>query len=433
MDKYSVLQNITVLVVEDEKHALEELSNVLSLYCKKCYTASNGEEGLNSFKTHAPDIILTDIGMPKMSGIEMILEIRKINDKLPIIVSSIFNDTDIFLKCIEMHISSYVLKPINIKNLLKSLSVQAEAILKEQEMIAQRDLIQVVMNEIPTPVMVTGMDHDILYLNDAAKNKIDKPYKKDTKCYGLLYGNSSPCEEEGRKCPLDSIKEHGYSDPVQHSYIDKTNQVVYVEIKTKPLKDKDGNIYAFVELLNDVSKYHKENKKLEHLANHDLLTGLPNRVLLYDRIEHAIKRSDREGKNFALLFIDLDYFKDINDNHGHEVGDILLQKVTNRIKSSIRGVDTLARFGGDEFIVIIEDLSSKESCLKITQDIISSLNKAFRIGKKTLKIQCSIGIDMYETKSIKSKDALLNNADKAMYRAKDKGRNTFCFANEWDL
>lgn len=171
--------------------------------------------------------------------------------------------------------------------------------------------------------------------------------------------------------------------------------------------------------------YRKQSElKLTHLAKHDPLTNLANRTLFYDRLEQAILRNCRNEGLLALLFIDLDKFKCINDQFGHHVGDELLKQFSLRVKQHIRIHDTFARLSGDEFTIILEDCPSKEAVNKVTEDIKNAVAKPFYIENKKITVTCSIGVSLNNKEHISS-DALVFECDTAMYQAKENGRNNF--------
>jgi len=170
----------------------------------------------------------------------------------------------------------------------------------------------------------------------------------------------------------------------------------------------------------------RTNDKLLHFATHDVLTGLPNRALLAERIQHAIHVSKRSGLSFAVLFMDLDGFKAINDSLGHAVGDGLLIAVGQRIRACIRSEDMVSRIGGDEFVAVMGNLASPEVVENLAENILSVLRQDFRVDEATLRVTSSIGIAVYPN-SGDTVDALMKNADAAMYEAKQNGRNTYRF------
>lgn len=171
---------------------------------------------------------------------------------------------------------------------------------------------------------------------------------------------------------------------------------------------------------------HKQQKSLQQMAHHDALTGLPNRLLLADRLAQSIAKSDRNPTLHAVLFIDLDHFKQINDSLGHSVGDELLKAVSSRLLSCVRKEDTVARLGGDEFILLAENLEDADAIRKLAEKILASFNTPFEVGRRSLSVAASIGISIHPTDGDDT-ESLLRNADSAMYSAKNDGRNAYRF------
>ena len=185
--------------------------------------------------------------------------------------------------------------------------------------------------------------------------------------------------------------------------------------------DGDGRVVEYQSVGRDVTKRRELEERLEHQVLHDHLTGLPNRRLLVDRIEQALVRTgSRGGSRAAVLFMDLDNFKDVNDSLGHEAGDLLLTAVPQRIRTCLGPEDTLARFGGDEFVVLIEDLETPDDAPRVARRIAEAFESPFRLDGRDLYARTSIGIALGDA-STKSPEDLLRNADTAMYRAKEMG------------
>ncbi len=184
---------------------------------------------------------------------------------------------------------------------------------------------------------------------------------------------------------------------------------------------RDGHSFGRVWTFSDITERKSYEERLAHQAFHDGLTDLPNRTLFLDRVEHALTRLDRAGKSLAVLFIDLDRFKIINDTMGHEKGDTVLREFSRRLQAALRPGDTAARFGGDEFTLLLEDLSGLEDAKHVTERLIESLQAPFLFEGRELEITSSIGVAMSFSALDKAAD-LLRNADIAMYRAKNKGK-----------
>jgi diguanylate cyclase (GGDEF)-like protein len=171
-----------------------------------------------------------------------------------------------------------------------------------------------------------------------------------------------------------------------------------------------------------VRQIHRVGREREHLATHDALTGLPNRVLLLDRLDQAILRAKRYGNHVGLLFVDLDGFKAVNDRYGHQVGDELLKQISARLKQDIRAGDIVARLGGDEFIIGVLDASAAEQVIHVAEKILAAINDPVQIGEFTVSVSGSVGVCVYPEQSGDASD-LLKCADAAMYEAKEAGKN----------
>ncbi len=182
----------------------------------------------------------------------------------------------------------------------------------------------------------------------------------------------------------------------------------------------------YICVFTDITAQKSAEKELRYMANYDHLTGLPNRTLLLDRINHAIEYSARKGQSVALFFIDLDRFKQVNDSLGHKYGDMLLKEVTQRLINTLRVDDTIARIGGDEFVVLLESYSSNNQLSRIAQKIITAVELPMDMDGNVVSVGASIGIALFPEDS-KNSDELLRNADVAMYHAKQQGRNNFQF------
>ena len=201
---------------------------------------------------------------------------------------------------------------------------------------------------------------------------------------------------------------------------------VYPEwLSVSRIQNREGETCNYVGVFSDISSLKESERKLYHMAHHDPLTGLPNRLLMTARLEHAIGQAKRNPARLAVLFLDLDRFKNINDAYGHEIGDQLLVNVASRLKVRLREQDTIARLGGDEFVVILEQIQSADCAMTIASSFIESLSRPFNLVNNEVYATPSIGIAMYPEDGTES-DTLIKNADIAMYRAKEQGRHRYC-------
>lgn len=206
----------------------------------------------------------------------------------------------------------------------------------------------------------------------------------------------------------------------------KNGDVFPVWQSIRAIRNDAGEVSHYVSVFSDITSIKKSQEKIDYLAYHDPLTSLPNRLLFEDRLEHALKHAKREKRQVALLFIDLDRFKNINDGLGHPVGDGLLVETAKRLKATVRKEDTVARLGGDEFVVITERITRSEDVALLAQKLNEAFHESVRVDGHELLVTLSIGIGMYPSDG-ENILSLVKNTDAALYRAKYEGRNCFQF------
>jgi diguanylate cyclase (GGDEF)-like protein/PAS domain S-box-containing protein len=209
----------------------------------------------------------------------------------------------------------------------------------------------------------------------------------------------------------------------------KDNSAFLAEAITTALYDDKNNLRGFARVVRDVTERAEAEETIRHQALHDPLTGLPNRKALEERIEVLIKQANRHHSKIAVMFLDLDRFKNINDSLGHLIGDMLLKEVASRFRSIIRAEDTVARLGGDEFVITLSDIGHSGDVIKVAKKIIESMQVPMQIGQHSLRITSSIGVAIFPSDG-QDIYGLLKNADTALYRAKELGRNRYQFFNQ---
>jgi len=200
---------------------------------------------------------------------------------------------------------------------------------------------------------------------------------------------------------------------------------VYPEILSiDAVSDADGYIRHYVGAFSDISRIKEHEAELEHIANFDALTGLPNRRLLGDRMQQELGRTQRSGRSLAVCYVDLDGFKPVNDRFGHDAGDLLLIEIARRLKESARAGDTVSRLGGDEFVLLFSDLLQEEECFHALERVLNAVSQPFAIGLDSVSVSASIGVTLYPRDNADA-DTLLRHADQAMYQAKESGKRRF--------
>jgi diguanylate cyclase (GGDEF)-like protein/PAS domain S-box-containing protein len=204
----------------------------------------------------------------------------------------------------------------------------------------------------------------------------------------------------------------------------KDGSLFWERVHISPVLDDAGEIRHFLGIKEDITQYRLQDDKILHQAHYDFLTDLPNRFLALDRLEQLIKAAQREGQGVALLFLDMDDFKKINDSLGHETGDRLLKKAAERLRDAVRGQDTVARLGGDEFLVILGPLDGTGAASRVAETLLEAFRAPFLLDNRELVVTISVGVALYPQDGTGVSE-LLRNADLAMYQSKQRGRNTY--------
>ena len=237
----------------------------------------------------------------------------------------------------------------------------------------------------------------------------------------LLKSGRHSAEQYGAMWKALASKDHWYGEVWNR----RKNGEVYAEMLTiSAVRDAAGKTQNYVALFSDITPLKEHQQQLERIAHYDALTSLPNRVLLADRLKQAIAQTQRRAKTLSVVYIDLDGFKEVNDQHGHDVGDQLLIALAQRMKEALREGDTLARIGGDEFVAVLVDLEAARDCEPVLERLLEAAAAPVPVGEDVLRVSASIGVSSYGG-SGDDPDQLLRQADQAMYQAKQTGKNRY--------
>ncbi len=281
-------------------------------------------------------------------------------------------------------------------------------------------LAATVMDTVPSAIMVADHDANIRLINPAftaitgysaeealGRNpNILKSGKQSKEFYAEMWRS---IREEGR-----------WSGEIWNR---RKNGEIYPEwLIINTMRDDDGEVSYYVSTFLDITDQKKMEDQLRHNASHDALTGLPNRVLLYDRLDHSLSRARRNGFVVGVLFVDIDGFKPVNDTHGHDAGDALLQQIAVRLRGCGRDSDTVARVGGDEFVMVVES-NTERDVLAIAEKVLATMQRPFTLDAITCHIGASIGVSLFTGGEELESVTLLKQADTAMYEAKNGGKN----------
>ena len=350
--------------------------------------------------------------------------------------------------CYLAFLGSWVvpLVPSLVALLVSAIVIISDIAHSEEELKRSKEFLHHIINTIPDPIFVFDKNHHWIVLNEAYSRLLGRPLKE-------LIGKSARqvfSEHEATVFRQQDELVFKYGTEVEHEEEFTSSNGVTYQIATKRSLHKDaaGNLFLVgvirditqrktveeelrrttVNLSRSNAELRLSQDRLNHLANHDALTELPNRNLFDDRLHECLKWADANQQRVALMFLDLDGFKQINDTLGHGVGDILLQAVAKRLSGCLRTSDLVARLGGDEFVILLNAIPNVQDVAKIAEKILTTLSQAFSISNQTILVTTSIGISIFPQDS-KEANLLIQRADKAMYQAKELGKNQYRFAS----
>ncbi|MHB1053047.1 MAG: putative bifunctional diguanylate cyclase/phosphodiesterase [Thiobacillus sp.] len=387
-------------------------------------------DALERLRAGGIDAILVDMSLPDSRGIATFDQLFAAVPQTPILTLSAEEDEALAMEGVQRgsqgflskgHFGSYLV-PQSLRNIIQRKAV-------EETLYIEKARAEITLNSISDAVIGTDMEGNVDYLNLAAETMtgwekeeaLGHPISEVMK---IINGSTLKPQPNPVELVLQQNKPMGLAAGT--ILIRRDGNKVAIEDSTAPIHDSNGNISGAVIVFHDVTATQEMTVKMAHLAQHDFLTSLPNRVLLNDRIAQAIGLADRCDTTFAVLFLDLDNFKHINDSLGHAIGDKLLQSVAQRLVNCVRNSDTTSRQGGDEFVILVSVDRHAEDAALTAEKMLIALAVPHFIDGHELHVTTSIGISIYPADA-HNVEALIKNADTAMYQAKEKGRNNYQF------
>jgi diguanylate cyclase (GGDEF)-like protein/PAS domain S-box-containing protein len=301
--------------------------------------------------------------------------------------------------------------------------------LVEDALFFEKERASVTLNSIGDAVLCTDLDGKVSYLNAVAESMTGWPRaeasgKTLAEVFRIIDGATRGLARDPMKLAVELNKTVGLT--LNCLLVRRDGIEFAIEDSAAPIHDKTGRIVGAVIVFHDVSAARATARQITHSAQHDVLTNLPNRLLLNDRLVQSLSLAERQEHLLAVAFLDLDRFKYVNDSLGHAAGDLLLQSVAQRLQDGLRACDTISRQGGDEFVILLPGLACPEDAGAIARKLLGLLNAPHVIEGQTLHINGSIGISLYPSDGSDG-ETLIKNADMAMYCAKERGRNNFQF------
>jgi diguanylate cyclase (GGDEF)-like protein/PAS domain S-box-containing protein len=387
-------------------------------------------QGLKVLSKMGIAAVLLDLSLPDSEGVETFDKLFAASPDVPILILAGNGTEGLAKEAVSRGAKDYLVAAhLDTYSLQRALRNAVERSSIEDALYAEKERAVVTLNSIGDAVLCTNISGRITYLNAVAEEMTGWP---------LIEAIGKPLAEVFRI--IDEATRQTARDPMQmaveqNKTVGLTANCVLIrrdgfesaiEDSAAPIHDRSGRVIGAVIVFHDVSAARAMALEMTHTAHHDVVTGLPNRLLLNDRITQSISLALRQNRPIAVLFIDLDHFKNINDSLGHAAGDELLRSVSKRLMSCGRASDTVSRQGGDEFAILLPEITHAQDAATCAAKIILALNAPHFIGTRTLHIGASIGISLYP-KDGEDAETLIKNADTAMYHAKEHGRGNFQF------
>jgi diguanylate cyclase (GGDEF)-like protein/PAS domain S-box-containing protein len=437
----ALLANIQLLIVDDDIHLAESTRRLLSAYSQQITVVHSGHHATQKVAQQRFDLVLLDLNLPNIGGLDILAVLRKKQPDCLVIVISGDDHIDSAIQALRLGAHDFLRKPCEPQLLIKTV---LNACLQRKLQKENEGLTRKIRRSAEWHRFLVHISPDIIYTLDGQnkftfistavrtilgyepKQLVGHPFQRivhddDTEMVNSLLSRHPVSNLELRLKAYDALPRDGETPPAHEIHAELSAVGMY-----QPPGDSTGRHVGTYGVLRNISERKRAEATIAYQAYHDLLTGLPNRTLFKDRIGQVIAQAKREGQRLAVLFLDLDRFKTVNDTYGHAVGDQLLQAVAQRLRNCLREVDTLCRLGGDEFILLLPNVKSRESVRVIAEKIIATVSQPYPIDEHELSVGVSIGIALFPEDGSGS-DFLCKHADIAMYHAKDAGGNNLSF------
>jgi diguanylate cyclase (GGDEF)-like protein/PAS domain S-box-containing protein len=374
--------------------------------------------------------ILLELSLPDSQGIETFDKLFAATPDVPILILGGNTDQALAQRAVAHGAQDYLLPDhLDSYSLTRALRNAIERKAVEDALYVEKERAVVTLNSIGDAVLCTDISGNITYLNLVAETMTGWGRQEATghplaEVFRIIDGSTRMPARDPMEMAVELNRTVGLT--VNCVLIRRDGFESAIEDSAAPIHDRAGRVIGAVIVFHDVSAARAMSLQMTYSAQHDLVTDLPNRLLLNDRISQSIALARRRNRPIAVIFLDLDRFKYVNDSLGHAIGDKLLQSVSKRLLAGVRGSDTVSRQGGDEFVILLSEITYPEDAATSARKILRSLGAPHSVGGQDLHIDGSIGISVYPEDGGNA-ETLIKNADTAMYHAKEKGRNNFQF------
>jgi len=430
MQKQAVKQ---VLLIEDDLDYVQVMRNMFKIQGPYSYVltyVASMEAAKAQLASCLFDVVLLDMGLSDAHGQEAVRQVRALASRVSIVLLALAENEQTAIASMQEGAQDYLVKgQIEPREMMRSLRNAIERKVIEEALFEMKERAQVTLDCIGDAVICTDLAGNLSFLNPVAERMTGWSLKEAfgrplAEVFWIMDGNTRITTLN----PMEKAVEHDRvgSLPANCVLVRRDKHECFIDDSVAPIHDRNGIVAGSVLVFRDASVTHALAAQIAHLAEHDSLTGLPNRMLLNDRLGQAIAYAGRHKELIALLFLDLDGFKHINDSLGHPTGDKLLQAIARQLQECVRAPDTVSRQGGDEFLILLQGVQAPEDAAIAARRILAEVAQLHLVDQHDLHVTASIGVSVYPENGLTA-DELLKNADTAMYQAKESGRHCFKF------
>jgi diguanylate cyclase (GGDEF)-like protein/PAS domain S-box-containing protein len=429
MTNSGVPKLLLIEAVRDDRRAIRQVLEAAReiLHVDHVTTVKDGVERLRSSEYSA---VLLDLTLPESRELTAVDELRRAAPKVAILILAPAADQALARRAIDRGANdSVVTDQIDTVSLVQLIAMMFERRASDEQKFVERERAEVTLNSIGDAVMTTDTQGNVTYLNAEAEGltgwtRAEAFARPLAEVFDVTDGLTGQHAQDPSRLAI----EHNKKVRLKWNYIlvGRDGNETAIEHSAAPIHDRQGNILGSVIVFRDVIVSRERRLQMLHLAEHDALTDLPNRLLLNDRLARSIALARRYGRRLAVLFLDCDRFKHINDTLGHAVGDQVLRSIARRLTTCVRESDTVSRHGGDEFLILLSEVDHPEDAGLIGEKIVSSLAEPHFVAGHELQLTASVGIALYPEDG-QDAQTLIMRADTAMYHAKNTGRNRVGF------
>jgi diguanylate cyclase (GGDEF)-like protein/PAS domain S-box-containing protein len=428
-----IKKSLRILLIEDnsgDARLLREMLNEQGSQVTELTHVECMRDAESHLAEHSVDIILLDLGLPDAQGLEAVGRARAAAPSVPLVVLTGLRDESLASQVLQAGAQEHLIKgQIDTAGLMRALRYAVERKIMDEALFVEKERAQVTLNSIGDAVICTAISGDVTFLNLVAEKMTGWSRQEATgRPMAEVFQILDAVSRDTIPSPMEKAVEQNRPVhlPSNCTLIGRDGFEIPIEDCASPIHDREGRVTGAVIVFRDVSAARTMAIQLAHSAEHDFLTGLPNRMVMNDRVNQAITLAPRHMKKVAVLFLDLDGFKHINDSLGHPIGDKLLQSIGKRLADCVRGSDTVSRQGGDEFVVLLSEVEHSEDAAITARRMLSAVAEPHTIGHHDLHVTTSIGVSVYPDDGLDA-ETLIKNADTAMYQAKENGRQSYQF------